>query len=239
MRESWKPEKDQGGRRVKLSENPHQSGRPFEFSYLTLLTVIARLMRATQFGPAKKGCSDKPVNDEGTATISLTPSRITVRPTVTTRTAAIVSAKARTPRPAEYPPVWLLSQPMMEGPKNPPVLLIELMSAMPPAAAVPPRYAVGKVQNTDSAAWIPAAATVSAISTPSVECNKAAAVKPSAPSSAAEEMCQMRSLRASLDMPQSTITTMLTIYGTATIKLVSLFVNPIPLTICGSHRLMP
>ena len=42
---------------------------------------------------------------------------------------------------------------------------------------------------------------------PACECNSAAPASPAAPSSAAAAMCQTRSPRASLEMPQSTITT--------------------------------
>ena len=43
------------------------------------------------------------------------------------------------------------SQPIRVGPKKPPRLEKELSSASPPAAAIPRRIAVGKVQNTASA----------------------------------------------------------------------------------------
>src|SRR5688572_7355945 len=55
------------------------------------------------------------------------------------------------------------------GATKPPIAPSELISAIPPAAAAPPRYAVGKLQNTGCTAMKPAAAKHSAISATSGE----------------------------------------------------------------------
>ena len=67
---------------------------------------------------------------------------------VMTSTASNTSAAARTSSPAEYDPLTPRNHPMTVGPTNPPRLPTELMSAMPAAAAVPPRTIGGIAQNT-------------------------------------------------------------------------------------------
>lgn len=58
---------------------------------------------------------------------------------------------------------FVLMMPMMEGPKYPPRLPMELTIAIPPAAATPDKYRLGKDQNEDDAVTTPAQATVNAI----------------------------------------------------------------------------
>src|SRR6185437_9061787 len=63
--------------------------------------------------------------------------------------------------PFEVEPVVSLTQPIRYGPPKPARLPIELISAIPPAAAVPDSHAVGSVQNTAKVQNTPMAATVS------------------------------------------------------------------------------
>ena len=60
----------------------------------------------------------------------------------------MMRAEASTSSPAEYEPLTWRSHPMTLGPTNPPRLPIELMRAMPAAAAVPPRKIGGIAQKT-------------------------------------------------------------------------------------------
>src|SRR3954449_3214145 len=66
-----------------------------------------------------------------------------------------------TRKPVDVLPVASFTQPIKYGPPKPARLPIELISAMPPAAAVPDSHAVGSVQNTAKVQKMPMAATVS------------------------------------------------------------------------------
>ena len=63
-------------------------------------------------------------------------------------TAATARLAAITSNPAVYPCVKSLSAPITEGATYPLRFPIELINAMPPAAAAPPSIAVGIVQNS-------------------------------------------------------------------------------------------
>src|SRR5260370_34908464 len=78
-----------------------------------------------------------------------------------TRRPPISGSTASTNRPVEVLPVASFTQPIKYGPPNPARLPIELISAIPPAAAVPDSHAVGSVQNTAKVQKIPMEATVS------------------------------------------------------------------------------
>src|SRR6266581_208445 len=70
---------------------------------------------------------------------------------------------------------------MTVGPTNPPTLPTELMSAIPPAPAVPERNMVGRLQNGPSVLQMPAAATHSARNAGSgCLCTRAPTVRPAA-----------------------------------------------------------
>src|SRR5262245_395352 len=62
----------------------------------------------------------------------------------------------------QSPVLEIVPDPTRAGPAIPPTLPIELMSAIPPAAAVPVRSAVGSVQNAGSAAKVPTEPNVKA-----------------------------------------------------------------------------
>ena len=78
-------------------------------------------------------------------------------------TRAIAGQAAIVVSPKAKPPVASLIQPMTKGPKKPARLPIELIAAMPGAAAAPARNAVGRAQKIDYEAKRPKAPMVSAI----------------------------------------------------------------------------
>ena len=63
-------------------------------------------------------------------------------------------------RPEFSVPVWVLRKPMMVGLKKPPRLPVQLTSAMPAAAALPPRNDVGSAQNIGTAVTTPTTASI-------------------------------------------------------------------------------
>src|SRR6516165_12668626 len=73
---------------------------------------------------------------------------------------AMIEHAASSTRPSVVSPVASLIQPMAYGPTKPPRLPIELINAMPPAAAEPVRKPVGRVQNVALAAYTPIAQMV-------------------------------------------------------------------------------
>ena len=81
----------------------------------------------------------------------------------------------RTSRPAtKYSPpvklpVWSLIQPISPGPTKPPRLPIELIVAMPAAAAEPDRNIVGMAHSGGLAALMPTLTSVSAATTATTE----------------------------------------------------------------------
>src|SRR5438874_9947599 len=81
--------------------------------------------------------------------------------------------------------VRLLTIPTRYGPRNPPRLPTELISAMPAAAPVPLRNSDDIAQNGPSVPQIPTAAKESAASSAAGILRYAAAVKPTAPVNAA------------------------------------------------------
>ena len=81
------------------------------------------------------------------------------------RTAERTSRPATKYRPPTKLPVWSLIQPIMAGPTKPPRLPIELMVAMPAAAAGPDRNSVGMLHSGGFAEEMPILTSVSATST--------------------------------------------------------------------------
>src|SRR5262245_17702778 len=76
--------------------------------------------------------------------------------------AAITSNPATTYKPDEVVPVRSLSQPTRNGASQPERLPIELMSAIPPAAAVPDNSIAGICQNGEKALSTPVTPRMSA-----------------------------------------------------------------------------
>src|SRR5207245_2957847 len=83
--------------------------------------------------------------------------------------------------------------PMIDGPANPPRLPTALMSAMPLAAPVPRRNAVGSGQNGGVALYMPTAAMQSAANETAGAPASALAVSPAAAVHADAATCQRRS----------------------------------------------
>lgn len=81
---------------------------------------------------------------------------------MSTNEAAMAGSTASTSNPVIVLPVNSLTQPISYGPPKPARLPIELINAMPPAAATPLKKAVGRVQNSPNAANPPIAATMRA-----------------------------------------------------------------------------
>src|SRR5262249_4449400 len=83
-------------------------------------------------------------------------------PRASTIAMARMAAPASTSSPSVKLPVESLIRPITDGPTKPARFPIELMMAMPPAAAAPDRKAVGSVQNTGRAPKMPNPATLNA-----------------------------------------------------------------------------
>src|SRR5207245_11510868 len=78
------------------------------------------------------------------------------------KTAARTSRPATTYSPADVLPVRSISQPTANGPSQPERFPIELISAMPPAAALPVNSVVGICQNGENALSTPVTPSTSA-----------------------------------------------------------------------------
>jgi len=83
-------------------------------------------------------------------------------------------------------------RPSIQGAPKPARLAMELISATPPAAAVPARKRLGICQNTGMALMVPTMDSVSPTSTASALCPRKSATASSdtAPSAAARPQCQ-------------------------------------------------
>ena len=77
-----------------------------------------------------------------------------------TSIAAKVMVPATKNSPEVREPVWVFSQPIRVGLTKPARFPVELINAIPAAAAVPPRKEVGSAQNIGKAEITPAVASV-------------------------------------------------------------------------------
>src|SRR4029077_14557657 len=104
---------------------------------------------------------------------------------------------------------------MIAGPANPPRLPIELIVAMPAAAADPDRNIVGIAQSGGFAELMPILTIVSAATTDTQEPADPASRAPAAAAMQAATTCQVRSFVLSEWLAQRTIATRATDGGTA------------------------
>src|SRR3954451_5510580 len=103
------------------------------------------------------------------------------------------SSPATKSRPPVKLPVWSLIHPIAQGPTKPPRLPIELIVAMPTAAAEPDRNIVGIAQSGGLAALIPTLTRLRAATTATVEDAPPASIRPTAATRQAITTCQVRS----------------------------------------------
>src|SRR6478752_8955066 len=96
-------------------------------------------------------------------------------------------------RPPRKLPVASLIQPIIAGPAKPPRLPIELIVAMPAAAADPDRNVVGMAQSGGFAELMPMLTKARAATTDIHEPANAARVSPAAAAKHAATTCQVRS----------------------------------------------
>lgn len=109
--------------------------------------------------------------------------------------------------PAVNEPISSFSQPMMAGPKNPPMVPMELMSARPPAAAAPVKKRDGIAQNIARAALRPASATVMPRIDGRNDYENSAKPNPAVDNPHVSATCKMRQPRRSIQEAQSTMPT--------------------------------
>src|ERR1700730_9828840 len=109
------------------------------------------------------------------------------------RTADKTSNAATKNNPPWKLPVISLIQPIIVGPTKPPRLPIELMVAIPAAAAEPDRNIVGMLHNGGFAELMPILTSVSANSTASTLPANPASTRPRDASRQAPTTCQVRS----------------------------------------------
>src|SRR5450830_283896 len=157
-----------------------------------------------------------------------------------TRKLAANSNAATKYKPDDSEPVLVLSAPIMYGATKPARLTIELISAMPPAAAVLARKAAGIDQNTGKAARMPIAASVSAHSAmtalPSV---RPVRIRPTLAMSVAMALCMRRSPVLSEWMPFQIMANVPAMKGMAEIRpICKLPLMPISLMIDGVQKAM-
>src|ERR1700730_2719518 len=117
---------------------------------------------------------------------------------------------------------------MIAGPANPPRLPIELIVAMPAAAADPDRNIVGIAQSGGFAELMPILTSVSAATTDTQDPAAAAAMQ-------AATTCQVRSFVLSEWRAQITIATRATVGGTAFRNPTCNIDRPNSLMICGAQ----
>src|SRR2546427_3936317 len=117
---------------------------------------------------------------------------------------------------------------------------MELISAMPPAAAVPARKAAGIDQNTGKAARMPMEASVSAHRASTALCrNRPVRIRPAAAISADRAQCMRRSPVLSECMPFQTMARVPARKGMAEIRpICSVFWMPISLMMDGDQKAM-
>jgi arabinofuranosyltransferase len=152
--------------------------------------------------------------------------------------AATISDNAM--RPPRKLSVAVFTRPTSDGPTKPPRFPIELISAMPPAAADPVRNAVGSVQNGPSAPQMPAAAMQNETSDSRGTVLYPLSSRPAAPASAGNVTCHRRSPVLSECAPTYTMTNAAATYGIADRIPTIRSPNPEnPLIIWGSQKLTP
>src|SRR3954469_17015088 len=130
------------------------------------------------------------------------------------------------------------SQPTMNGPSQPERLPIELMSAMPPAAALPASSVVGSCQNGENALSTPETPTTSAANASAGVFSKTPiSTKPAAAARHESAQWERRSGTRSEVRPTSTSAIIAATYGTAdNSPIVVLSVTPMPLMIVGTQN---
>ena len=126
-------------------------------------------------------------------------------PSASTITIATMAVPASTSSPSVKLPVESLIRPITDGPAKPARLPIELMMAMPPAAAAPDRKAVGSVQNTGRTPKMPNPATLNATIFAVGSFRKAATVRPAAATKIGKAVWKRRSSFASERWPHQTM----------------------------------
>src|SRR5574338_143029 len=132
-------------------------------------------------------------------------------------------------------PGWSLTQPIIAGPAKPPRLPIELMVAMPVAAAAPDRNRVGMLHSGGLAQLIPTLTSVRAAIRPTMLLAPAATTSPIAAARQARMTCQVRSPVRSEWRDHSTMAITETIGGMAFRKPTVMDETPSCLMICGAQ----
>src|ERR1700723_2056956 len=103
-----------------------------------------------------------------------------------------------------------LSQPVRNGPRNPPRLPRELITAMPAAALAPERYELGMAHSGALAALTPMLMTVSAKMKATADCATPAHTKPRLAATQGKITCHLRSTVRSEWRAQATMAAMAT-----------------------------
>ncbi len=123
----------------------------------------------------------------------------------------------------------------MAGPANPPKFPIELIVAMPAAAADPDKNMVGMLHSGGLAQLIPTFTMVSAAINPMTLCVPAAIARPTAAVKHARATCHVRSLVRSECRDYKTMAMTETIGGIAFKSPTVIDVTPSCLIICGAQ----
>ena len=105
-----------------------------------------------------------------------------------------ISRPATKYKPPAKLPVWSLTQPIMAGPAKPPKFPIELMVAMPVAAAAPDKNMVGMLHSGGLEQLMPTLTMVNAAIRPNILPVLAAIASPTAAVKQAKATCHVRSL---------------------------------------------
>src|SRR6476646_3192506 len=124
---------------------------------------------------------------------------------------------------------------MIADPAKPPRLPIELIVAMPAAAAEPDRNIVGMAQSGGFAELIPTFTSVSAATTDTQDPADPASARPAAAAIQAATTCQVRSFVLSEWRAQRTIAITATVGGTALRNPTCMVDRSNSLMICGAH----
>src|SRR5262245_63926942 len=127
-------------------------------------------------------------------------------------------------------------RPIAYGPAKPARLPIELISAMPPAAAAPERKAAGNVQNTGRQPKIPKPATDNAAIFIVGSSNAVEAAMPADATNSGNARWKRRSILRSERRAQNTMLTVPTTYGSAATSPVWNFERPNDFKICGRKQ---
>src|SRR3984893_2282783 len=151
------------------------------------------------------------------------------------RTADKTSNAATKNNPPWKLPVISLIQPIIAGPTKPPRLPIELMVAIPAAAAEPDRNMVGMLHSGGLAALMPMLTRVSAATTDTTEVAAPASIRPAEAAMQAATTCHVRSPVRSEWRAQSTMATTATVGGMALSSPTCMVERPNSLMICGAQ----